>query len=147
MDPLQAPLVHCPYLPVEKREAWWVYICDKKQNQLLAPQVLLPGLKASKGEDDDENDFELPLKFRAPERPGIYQYTVCVRSDSYLGIDELVNLRMDVREAPKVTEPIKYSDTEDEEGSDEEGGVRRRRKNAESESSDEDESEEETDSD
>ena len=46
----------------------------------------------------------MELKFTAPSKEGIYNFTVCVRSDSYLGVDLLEDIKLDVQkawEAPK----------------------------------------------
>ena len=46
----------------------------------------------------------MELKFTAPNKEGIYNFTVCVRSDSYLGVDLLEDIKLDVQkawEAPK----------------------------------------------
>lgn len=32
-------LVHCPYYPEDKYEWWWVYLCDRKNRQLICPPV------------------------------------------------------------------------------------------------------------
>ena len=57
--------------------ARWVYICDRKTHSLITPPYHLTNLV---------NNEEVELKFTAPGKPGHYNFTVCVRSDSYLGI-------------------------------------------------------------
>ena len=42
---------------------------------------------------------EVELKFTAPGKPGHYGFTVVVRSDSYLGLDLLEDIKLDVKEA------------------------------------------------
>lgn len=42
---------------------------------------------------------EVQLKFTAPKWPGVYVFTVCLRSDSYFGMDQQVDLKLDVKEA------------------------------------------------
>merc|ERR1712192_80079 len=68
--------VHCPYYTDDKQEYWCVYICDRKTHSLITPPYPLTNLV---------NAEEVELKFTAPGKPGHYNFTVCVRSDSYLG--------------------------------------------------------------
>ncbi|XP_014288727.1 translocation protein SEC63 homolog [Halyomorpha halys] len=85
--------VHCPYFPEEKQEYWWVYLSDRKSRTLLTSPYHVTALV------DKE---EIQLKFTAPRWPGLYSFTVCLRSDSYLGFDQTQELKLDVKEAPEV---------------------------------------------
>ncbi|GAV08619.1 hypothetical protein RvY_18284 [Ramazzottius varieornatus] len=84
--------VHCPYFPEEKHEWWWVYLADKKLKRLVSPPVLVTNL---------ETEESIQLKFTAPS-PGTYSYTVVVKSDSYLDMDTVSNLKFEVKEAKEV---------------------------------------------
>uniref|UniRef100_A0A0A9ZBA8 J domain-containing protein n=3 Tax=Lygus hesperus TaxID=30085 RepID=A0A0A9ZBA8_LYGHE len=85
--------VHCPYFPEEKQEYWWVYISDRKSRTLLTSPVHITALVEKE---------EVQLKFTAPRWPGVYIFTVCLRSDSYLGFDQTTEIKLDVKEAPEV---------------------------------------------
>ena len=74
----QSHSVHCPYFPDDKQEYWWIYIADKKRHALMTIPYLMTNLV------DRE---EVELKFTAPIKPGIYSYSVIVRSDSYVDFD------------------------------------------------------------
>lgn len=63
--------VHCPYFPEEKQEYWWTYICDRKSRTLLTAPYYVTNLVERE---------EIQLKFTAPRWPGIYTFTVCLRS-------------------------------------------------------------------
>ena len=39
------------------------------------------------------------MKFTAPSKEGNYNFTVCVRSDSYLGTDLMEDIKLDVQKA------------------------------------------------
>ena len=83
-----------------------MYICDRKTHSLITPPYHLTNLV---------NNEEVELKFTAPGKPGHYNFTVCVRSDSYLGtvttflslvlldklagVDLMDDIRLDVQEA------------------------------------------------
>lgn len=63
--------VHCPYFPEDKQEYWWTYICDRKSRTLLTAPYHVTNLV------DRE---EVQLKFTAPRWPGVYSFSVCLRS-------------------------------------------------------------------
>lgn len=68
--------VHCPYFPEEKQEYWWTYICDRKSRTLLTAPYHVTNLV------DKE---EIQLRFTAPRWPGVYPFTVCLRSGKWRG--------------------------------------------------------------
>lgn len=63
--------VHCPYFPEVKQEYWWTYICDRKSRTLLTAPFHVTNLVERE---------EIQLKFTAPRWPGVYTFTVCLRS-------------------------------------------------------------------
>merc|ERR1711915_982903 len=105
--------VHSPYFTDDKQEFWWVYISDRKSHSLITPPYHLTSLV---------NEEEVELKFTAPSKEGIYNFTVCVRSDSYLGTDLMEDIKLDVqkaREAPTEHKQWEFSDDEeDDDGKD-----------------------------
>lgn len=98
--------VHCPYFPDVKQEYWWVYICDRKSLTLLTAPVHVTSLAQSE---------EIQLRFTAPRWPGLYTFTVCLRSDSYLGFDQAQDIKLDVKEAPEIPTEHPQWDISDEE--------------------------------
>ncbi|BFZ25302.1 hypothetical protein BsWGS_28341 [Bradybaena similaris] len=102
--------VHCPFFPGEKQEAWWVYVCDRKRHLLITVPVYICSLKT---------DEEVQLKFSAPQKPGHYQYTVVLRSDSYyVDFDQSQSVKLDVKEAKVVGDHPQWDISEDEEDKD-----------------------------
>ncbi|XP_018907486.1 translocation protein SEC63 homolog isoform X2 [Bemisia tabaci] len=105
--------VHCPYFPEDKQEYWWVYITDRKSRSLLTAVYHVTELVEKE---------EIQLKFTAPKWKGVYTFTVCVRSDSYLGFDQMHDIKLDVQEAPEVpTEHPQWQISDDEEESKDDG--------------------------
>ncbi|XP_014232859.1 translocation protein SEC63 homolog [Trichogramma pretiosum] len=110
----QSHRVHCPYFPDVKQEYWWVYICDRKGLTLLAAPVHVTSLV------DTE---EVQLKFTAPMWPNVYTFTVCLRSDSYMGFDQLYDLKLDVKEAAAIpVDHPQWEMSDEESAADGEGG-------------------------
>uniref|UniRef100_A0A8C5RST3 Translocation protein SEC63 homolog n=1 Tax=Laticauda laticaudata TaxID=8630 RepID=A0A8C5RST3_LATLA len=107
--------VYTLYFPEEKQEWWWLYIADRKEQTLISMPYHVCTLK------DQE---EVELKFPAPGKPGNYQYTVYLRSDSYMGLDQIKPLKLEVHEAKPVPENHPQWDTAiegDEDQEDSEG--------------------------
>jgi len=101
--------VHSPYFTDDKQEYWWVYISDRKSHSLITPPYHLTSLV---------HEEEVELKFTAPSKEGIYNFTVCVRSDSFLGCDLMEDIKLDVQkawEAPTEHKQWEFSDEEDDE--------------------------------
>lgn len=103
----QSHSVHCPFFPEDKQEYWWVYICDRKSRTLLTSPYHVTALV---------EEEEIQLKFTAPRWPNVYTFTVCLRSDSYLGFDQTHDIKLDVKEAPDIpVEHPQWDMLEDEE--------------------------------
>lgn len=98
--------VHCPLFPDVKQEYWWVYICDRKSQTLLTTPIHVTSLAQFE---------EIQLRFTAPRWPGLYTFTVCLRSDSYLGFDQAQDIKLDVKEAPEIPTEHPQWDISDEE--------------------------------
>ncbi|KAK2716643.1 hypothetical protein QYM36_006953, partial [Artemia franciscana] len=84
--------VHCPYFSEDKQEFWWVCLTDKKTQTILTAPFHVTNLV------DKE---EILMAFTAPVTPGLYKLTLCVRSDSYLGLDQFKDFTLDVKRAPE----------------------------------------------
>lgn len=69
----------------EKQEYWWVYISDRKSHTLLTSPYHVTSLV------DTE---EVQLRFTAPRWTGMYTFHVCLRSDSYLGFDQMQEIKV-----------------------------------------------------
>jgi len=104
-------VVYCPYFPAKKQEAWWCYVADTKRQSLISAPFTVTSLES-------DEDFE--LKFPAPDKPGIYTYAVCLKSDSYIGFDQQKTVRLDVKEAQQVESHPQWDQLEEETQGDEE---------------------------
>ena len=126
--------VHCPFFPDDKQEFWWIYLADKKRQALTSIPVLLTNLV-------DKETIE--LKLTAPSKPGVYQYSVVIRSDSYIDFDVVqsikvsmsvksvyknicnnlfsLDLQLDVKEAKIVQQHPQWEMSDVEEEEDQEG--------------------------
>jgi len=97
--------VFCPHFPDLKQECWWLFVADRKHNQLISAPVYLCSLK------DQE---EIEIKFSAPKKPGTYSYSVCLRSDSYFDFDTIHPIKLEVKEAKQIEDHPQWDLGEDE---------------------------------
>ncbi|CAF1011511.1 unnamed protein product [Brachionus calyciflorus] len=97
--------VYCPFFPDIKQECWWLYLADRKYNNIICNPIYVQTLK-------DTEEFE--LKFIAPKTPGNYTYSVVLRSDSYLDFDIIQNIKLDVQQAKKIEEHPQWNFTDEE---------------------------------
>uniref|UniRef100_A0A8C7ZC10 Translocation protein SEC63 homolog n=1 Tax=Oryzias sinensis TaxID=183150 RepID=A0A8C7ZC10_9TELE len=103
--------VYSLYFPEEKQEWWWLYIADRRDQTLVSMPYHVCTLK------DTE---EVELKFPAPSKTGNFQYSVILRSDSYLGLDQIKPLKLEVHEAKAMLDNHPQWDIPDTEEEDEE---------------------------
>uniref|UniRef100_A0A6Q2WRT9 J domain-containing protein n=1 Tax=Esox lucius TaxID=8010 RepID=A0A6Q2WRT9_ESOLU len=109
--------VYSLYYPEEKHEWWWLYIADRRDQTLVSMPCHVCTLR------DTE---EVELKFPAPSKTGNYQYSVILRSDSYMGLDQIRPLKLEVHEAKAILDnhpqwDIPETEEEDEEQEDSDG--------------------------
>jgi len=98
--------VYCPFFPEVKQECWWLYVADRKNHSVLTAPIYICSLKDSE---------EIEIKFLAPKIPGLFTYTIVLRSDSYLDFDVSQNIKLEVLPAKKVEEHPQWNFTDDEE--------------------------------
>ncbi|XP_014850032.1 PREDICTED: translocation protein SEC63 homolog isoform X2 [Poecilia mexicana] len=103
--------VYSLYFPEEKQEWWWLYIADRRDQTLVSMPYHVCTLKDSE---------EVELKFPAPSKAGNYQYSVILRSDSYMGLDQFKPLKLEVHEAKAMVDNHPQWDIPDTEEEDEE---------------------------
>lgn len=101
--PRKSHSVHCPFFPDDKQEFWWVYIVDRKRFALITAPLLVTSLV------DTE---EIELKFTAPKH-GVYNYTIVVRSDSYVDCTVQKYVRVEIKPARDYVE-LDYDIPDDE---------------------------------
>ncbi|KAK2716641.1 hypothetical protein QYM36_006951 [Artemia franciscana] len=101
---------HCPYFSEDMQEFWWVYLTDKKIETILTAPFQVTNLLDKK---------EIMMAFTAPVTPGLNKFTLCVRSDSHLGLDQFKSFTLDVKRAPEQPKnhpQYDFSSDEDERG-------------------------------
>ena len=72
----KAGLVHAPYFPFPKQEAWWIILGTKEGKIIHIEKVANP-----------DRVFNHNIKFLAP-RQGEYNFDLFVKSNAYVGLDQ-----------------------------------------------------------
>ncbi|RKP07186.1 Sec63 Brl domain-containing protein [Thamnocephalis sphaerospora] len=83
------PPAHAPHFPLNKLPVWWVVLGDLRSNGIVATSITVTDLVGER---------EVKIQFQAPMRVGHYPFTVFVKSDTYLGCDARMDVRLQVHE-------------------------------------------------
>jgi len=104
------PFVHSPYFPGPRREKWYFLLGIQNRNLLV-----------SSGEGPAPTCADIPdsfveLRFPTPEKPGVYQLTLMVMSDSYIGFTYSIpiELRVVPRKEIEIIEDVLSDDDEED---------------------------------
>merc|ERR1712110_699531 len=89
--------VFAPKYTQEKQEWWWAYL------------VMVDPVNITNLVDSEEFD----VRFQAPSKPGMYNFTIYVRSDSYIELDVRHQFSITVHEPDAVPEPEPESEDEE----------------------------------
>lgn len=97
--------VYCPYFPnfdldSPKKPSYSLWLCNPKNNRVVgAPMVVnnLVPCSAYISEDDVRSGTKtVRMKFQAPNQVGIFQFSVVVQSDCYLGTELEQDVKLEV---------------------------------------------------
>ncbi|CAD5209577.1 unnamed protein product [Bursaphelenchus xylophilus] len=104
-EPTDHHEVHCPLFPQEKHEWWYLYLIEKRTKNLASLIIPCKTLNTEK---------TLEMRISAPPEKGVYNFTLHIKSDSYLDFDYSQDVKMEVQNArePNV---IVYGSSEEEE--------------------------------
>ncbi|KAJ3081562.1 secretory subunit [Quaeritorhiza haematococci] len=93
----KCPPAHAPFFPVEKRPVWWVILGDMKQNRLIT---------MTKVQFSQEKTVR--LQFQAPPTQGQWVFQAIIKSDSFIGCDASVDVKLVVQ--PPEAAPLEDED-------------------------------------
>ena len=81
------PPVYAPLFPGVRREEWYVFLTNAGGDKLIAMKTVRP----------DAAVVEEKLQFLAPDKAGRYTYRLHVRSNAYVGLDQVLDLPFEVK--------------------------------------------------
>lgn len=96
------PMAHTPYYVGEKKPAWWIFLGDPKVNRILVPHKKVTDIV-------DEQTVKIP--FPGPPKPGVYTFSLFVKSDTYVGTDILQDIKLKVQDPSDLPEEEAVDDT------------------------------------
>ncbi|KAI9262035.1 Sec63 Brl domain-containing protein [Sporodiniella umbellata] len=83
------PLAHTPYYSGEKKPCWWIFLGDPKVNRILVPHKKVTDIV-------DEQTIKIP--FPGPPKPGVYTFSMFIKSDTYVGTDIVQDVQLKVHD-------------------------------------------------
>ncbi|KAL1927466.1 hypothetical protein VTP01DRAFT_3703 [Rhizomucor pusillus] len=104
------PLAHVPYYPGEKKPCWWILLGDPKVNRIIVPP---------KKVTDITDEQIIQITFPGPPKPGVYSFSVFIKSDTYAGTDIMKDVKLVIRDKSELPpeEEVDDSISEPEEDS------------------------------
>ncbi|KAI8973324.1 Sec63 Brl domain-containing protein [Mycotypha africana] len=96
------PLGHTPYYPSEKKPCWWIFLGDPKVNRILVPHQKVTDIV------DEET---IKIAFPGPPKPGVYTFSVFVKSDTYSGTDIFQDVKLEVHDPSELPPEDDVDDT------------------------------------
>lgn len=96
------PMGHAPYYPGEKKPCWWIFLGDPKVNRILVPH---------KKVTDVVDEETVKISFPGPPKPGVYTFSLFVKSDSYVGTDILQDIKLKVQDPSDLPEEEEVDDS------------------------------------
>lgn len=96
------PMAHVPFYPGEKKPCWWIFLGDPKVNRILVPHKKVTDIV-------DEQTIKIP--FPGPPKPGVYTFSLFVKSDTYVGTDILQDIKLKVQDPADLPEEEEVDDS------------------------------------
>jgi len=93
-----AGLVHSPYFPFPKNEAWWV-IMGTREGKIISVEKVI----------DPARVVEHKIKFLAP-RQGNYEFDLWVKSNAYIGLDQKISVKLASKDPSTLPEYVVHPD-------------------------------------
>ncbi|KAF9021961.1 secretory subunit [Haplosporangium bisporale] len=90
----EAPVVHSPYFPGEKKPFWWIVLGDHKNNRIVVAPTKVTDITSGKK--------TVRIQFQSPPRPGQYSFNLFIKSDSVVGSDIQQDLTLTVLDASQL---------------------------------------------
>lgn len=90
----EAPAVHSPYFPGDKKPFWWIVLGDHKNNRIVVAPTKVTDITSAKK--------TVRIQFQAPPRAGQYSFNLFIKADSVLGSDIQQDLTLTVLDASQL---------------------------------------------
>ena len=122
---VQPPLAHAPYFAAEHAPRWHVFLAESRSGRISVPPFTFTSFDRAIFSTDSEsgkvtptfNVVTLKCSFQAPPQVHAFPFVMHLVCDSYIGLDEKVDVVLDVRD-PKEAQTVESDEdiSEPEEG-------------------------------
>ena len=110
-DSVQPPLAHAPYLARDHSPRWHIFLADAKQGKMAVPPFTFTTFDKPLFDEAGKPTFNvqtLKMQFQAPPQVGDYTFVLHMLCDSYMGLDNKVEITL------TIDDPAKAAALEDE---------------------------------
>lgn len=102
--PLQPPLAYAPYFPRDHSPRWHVFLADSKGGKVAVPPSTFSTFNKPLLDDSGKPTFNMQtfkMQFQAPPHTGQYAFVMHLICDSYIGMDNRVDVVLNVEDSAK----------------------------------------------
>ena len=96
--PTLIPLAHAPYFPSEHKPVWWAFLADPRGNRVIVHPTVITDIGVS--------PRKWRIQFQAPPQVASYLFQLHVKSDSYVGVDVVLDVTLQVHDSKNLEESV-----------------------------------------
>lgn len=104
VEAIQPPLAHAPYLAADHSPRWHIFLADAKQGKMAVPPFTFTTFDKPLFDDAGKPTFNvqtLKMQFQAPPQIGDFTFALHMLCDSYLGLDNKLEITLHVDDPAK----------------------------------------------
>lgn len=105
--PLQPPLAFAPYFARDHSPRWHVFLADGKLGKIAVPPFTFTTFNKPVLDDAGRPTFNMQtfkMQFQAPPQAGKYPFVMHLMCDSYIGMDNKMDVMLNVEDSEKAME-------------------------------------------
>ncbi|KAJ6031901.1 hypothetical protein N7540_002633 [Penicillium herquei] len=104
IEKVQPPLAHAPYLARDHSPRWHIFLADAKQGKMAVPPFTFTTFDKPILDEAGKPTFNvqtLKMQFQAPPQVGDYTFVMHMICDSYLGLDNKMEITLHIDDPAK----------------------------------------------
>lgn len=104
VEAIQPPLAHAPYLARDHSPRWNIFLADAKQGKMAVPPFTFTTFDKPLFDEAGKPTFNvqtLKMQFQAPPQVGDFTFALHMLCDSYLGLDNKLEITLHVEDPAK----------------------------------------------
>ncbi|KAL4934384.1 J domain-containing protein [Aspergillus undulatus] len=101
---VQPPLAHAPYLARDHSPRWQIFLADGKQNKIAVPPFTFTTFEKPLFDEAGNPTYNvqtLKMQFQAPPQVGDFHFVMHMVCDSYLGLDNKLDITLHIDDPAK----------------------------------------------